>query len=165
MPVKSILVTHAGGMRFDAENDLGHRLTMDDADGGAGPSPIQTLLAALAGCAGMDVLSILAKKRQEVTGYTIETRADQRDEYPRVFTRLDVTHVLKGPSLDVGAVRRAIELSALKYCPVSAMLSAGTVELHHRYRVTGSDGVPQEGEVVVRGPAAPAVVAVDRPAT
>lgn len=161
MPVKSIRVTHAGAMRFDARNDLGHRLTMDDAEGGAGPSPIQTLLAALAGCAGMDVISILAKKRQEVSGYSIETTADQRDEYPRVFTRMDVVHVVEGPALDTTAVRRAIELSALKYCPVSAMLCAGTVELHHRYRVLRPDGTVDEGEVVVRGPGAPAIVAAE----
>ena len=161
MPVKSIRVTHAGAMRFDAENALGHRLTMDDAEGGAGPSPIQTLLAALAGCAGMDVISILAKKRQEVTGYAIETTAQQRDEYPKVFTRMDVTHVVEGPSLDAVAVRRAVQLSALKYCPVSAMLCAGTVELHHLYRVVRPDGTTDEGEVVVRGPGAPAVVSVE----
>jgi putative redox protein len=161
MTVKSILVTHAGGMRFTAENALGHRLTMDDAEGGGGPSPIQTLLAALAGCTGMDVISILQKKRQAITAYTIETTADQRDEYPMVFTRMDVIHVIEGDAIDVTAVRRAIELSALKYCPVSAMLCAGTVELHHRYRVVTPDGTTNEGEVVVRGPGAPAVVGVE----
>lgn len=154
MTRKSVVVTHEGGMRFGAENELGRRLTMDDAAGGGGPSPIQTLLAALAGCTGTDVVSILQKKRQVVTAYRIEADAQQRDAYPKVFTRLDVVHVVEGPDVDVVAVRRAIGLSARKYCPISAMLAAGTVEVHHRYRVVRLDGSHEEGEVAVDGPRA-----------
>jgi putative redox protein len=161
MTRKSIVVTHEGGMRFGAANALGHRLTMDDAEGGAGPSPIQTLLASLGGCTGMDVISILRKKRQELTSYTIETSAEQREAYPRLFTRVDVVPVVEGPANDPTAVARAIELSALKYCPVSAMLCAGTAEVHHRYRIVVAGAPAIEGEVVVRGPGAPAVVAVE----
>jgi putative redox protein len=160
MTQKSIVVTHNGGMRFTAENDEGRTLVMDDSEGGGGPSPIQTLLASLAGCTGMDVISILRKKRQDVTGYTIETTADQRSEYPMVFTRMDVVHVVEGNGIDESAVRRAVELSALKYCPVSAMLCAGTAELHHRYRIRDAAArTVTEGEVAVRGPGAPAEVA------
>jgi putative redox protein len=155
MTVKSIVVTHEGGMRFTAENALGRTLVMDDTEGGGGPSPIDTLLASLGGCTGMDVIAILVKKRQTISRYTVETTAIQRDDaYPKVFTRMDVTHVVEGPGVDTTAVRRAIELSALKYCPVSAMLCAGTVEVHHRFRVVRPDGGVEEGEVVVRGPGA-----------
>jgi putative redox protein len=134
---------------------------MDDGPDGDGPSPIQTLLASLAGCTGMDVILILRKKRQDVTGYTIETTADQREEYPMVFTRMDVIHVVEGNRIEEAAVRRAVELSALKYCPVSAMLCAGTAEVHHRYRIRdAATGAETEGEVAVRGPGAPAEVAV-----
>ena len=160
MTVKAVTVAHRGGMRFTATNPQGHSLTMDDADGGGGPGPTEAVLAALAGCTGMDVISILRKKRQELTTYGLEARADQRDDYPQVFTRVDLVHVVEGPAVDETAVRRAVELSALKYCPVSAMLSAGTVEVHHHYRILRPDGTAAEGEVVVRGPGAPAVVAV-----
>jgi putative redox protein len=62
-------------------------------------------------------------------------------------------HIVEGPAVDEAAVRRAIELSATKYCSVAAMLSAGTVEIHHRYRIAGPDGAaPIEGEVMVSGP-------------
>jgi len=161
MTLKSIAVRHEGAMRFVAENGAGLTLVMDDAEGGGGPSPLETMLAAVAGCTAMDVISILRKKRQEVTRYDVQTVADQRDDpYPKVFTRMDIVHVLEGPELDPGAVRRAVELSALKYCPVSAMLCAGTVEMHHAYRIVRPDGTVEDGEVVVRGPgAAPVALA------
>ena len=60
-------------------------------------------------------------------------------------------HLVEGPAIDESAVRRAIELSATRYCSVAAMLSAGTVEIHHRYRILGG-AAPIEGEVVVTGP-------------
>ncbi len=102
----------------------------------------------------MDVVSILDKKRQPVVDYRIAVSANQRDEYPQVLTRIDVLHDVAGPRLTEAGVRRAIELSALKYCPVNAMLSAGETEIHHRYVVRGTGDVPfeAEGEVVVTGP-------------
>lgn len=157
MGTKSVVVRHEDGMRFTGVTPAGRTTTMDDAEGGGGPSPIDTLLIALAGCTAMDVLSILRKKRLEVTAYAVETTAIQREDYPMVFTRMDVIHVVAGPALDTAGVRRAVELSALKYCPVSAMLCAGTVELHHRFRIERPGVAPEEGEVVVRGPGAPAI--------
>jgi putative redox protein len=101
----------------------------------------------------MDVMSILQKKRQDVTRYEVSVSADQRDSNPAIYTRADVVHLVEGPAIDEAAVRRAIELSATKYCSVAAMLSAGTVEIHHRYRIVGPDGAaPIEGEVLVTGP-------------
>jgi putative redox protein len=101
----------------------------------------------------MDVISILKKKRQVVTGYEVSVTADQRDAQPAIYTRADVVHLVEGPAVDEAAVRRAIELSATKYCSVGAMLSAGTVEIHHRYRIVGPGGAdPIEGEVMVAGP-------------
>jgi hypothetical protein len=75
-------------------------------------------------------------------------------------------HIVEGPAVDEAAVRRAIELSATKYCSVAAMLSAGTVEIHHRYRIVGPDAAaPIEGEVVVSGPHAdPDAMAKPQPA-
>jgi putative redox protein len=102
------------------------------------------------------VISILRKKRVACTGYRVETTAEQAETYPMVFTRVDVVHVVEGESLSPTAVHRAVELSALKYCPVSAMLAAGTVEIHHHYRLVSPDGSTSEAECVIRGPNAPA---------
>ena len=79
----------------------------------------------------------------------------QREEYPQVFTRIDLIHDVIGPGVTEAGVRRCIELSATKYCPVSAMLSMGETEIHHGYRIenTGADPFTALGEVVVTGPA------------
>ena len=157
MMLKRALVTWNGAMRFTGSNDDGRTLVLDDRDGGGGPSPLQGLLMSLAGCSAMDVISILEKKRQRVTSYAVEVEGDQREAYPRIFPRMTITHVLEGPALDEVAVRRAIYLSATKYCPVSATISAGPTEIHHRFRIIRSavpDGEAREaeGEVVVTGP-------------
>lgn len=156
MTVKQVTATLEGSMRFRAGNAAGRTIVMDDYEGGGGPSPIETVLAALAGCTGMDVVSILRKKRVPFTRYTIETRADQAETYPMVFTRVDIVHVVEGEGISPDAVHRAVELSALKYCPVSAMLAAGTTEVHHGYRIVAPDGTTTDAECVVRGPNAPA---------
>ncbi|HEU0244329.1 MAG TPA: OsmC family protein [Candidatus Limnocylindrales bacterium] len=156
MTQKQLTATLDGNMRFTAVNPAGRTLVMDDYEGGGGPSPIETILASLAGCTGMDVVSILRKKRVPFTGYRVETTADQVETYPQVFTRVDVTHVVEGTGISPEAVHRAVELSALKYCPVSAMLAAGTVEIHHGYRIVAPDGTATDAECVVRGPHAPA---------
>ena len=158
MTVKSITTTLDGNMRFTAVNPAGRTLVMDDYEGGGGPSPIETILASLAGCTGMDVVSILRKKRVAFTGYRVETIADQQEDYPQVFRRVDVIHVVEGEAINADAVRRAVELSALKYCPVSAMLAAGTVEIRHSFRIVAPDGSSAEEQCVVRGPNAPAEV-------
>jgi putative redox protein len=154
--VKSSVARYEGtGVRFTATTGSGHAIVLDDGEGNTGPRPVELLLAGQAGCTAMDVISILLKKRQVVTRYEVSVTADQRDEQPAVFTRADVVHLVEGPALDEAAVRRSIELSATKYCSVAAMLSAGTVEIHHRYRILGADGAaPIEGEVLVTGPGA-----------
>jgi putative redox protein len=108
----------------------------------------------------MDVVSLLVKKRQPFVAYAVEARGRQQDEYPQVFTWIELVHVVEGTGVDEAAVRRCIELSATKYCPISAMVSAGPTELHHRYRIEDpiGDGVApsvREGEVMVTGPYAP----------
>jgi putative redox protein len=146
---------HDGGMRFTLRTGSGHDLILDDGVGDAGPRPTETLVAALVACTAMDVASLLAKKRQVVTSYTIDALAHQRDEYPQVFTRIDLTHVVEGPGVAIAAVKRCIELSASRYCPISAMISAGPTEIHHRYRVRDSATASSrwmEGEVMVTGP-------------
>jgi putative redox protein len=155
--VKTSVARYEGiGLRFTVRTGSGHELVLDDGAGNTGPRPVEMLLVGQVGCTGMDVISILQKKRQVVTRYEVSVTADQRDEpQPAIFTRADVVHLVEGPAVDEAAVRRAIELSATRYCSVAAMLSAGTVEIHHRYRIVGPDGAaPIEGEVIVTGPAA-----------
>jgi putative redox protein len=141
-------------MRFEAATGTGRMIAFGDQLTDNELSPVETVLAALAACSAMDVVSILEKKRQVVTAYRIEVAGDQRAEYPQVYTRIDVTHVVEGTVLLEHAVRRAVELSASKYCPVNAMLSAGATEVHHRYRMrcTGVETSEAEGEVIVTGP-------------
>lgn len=110
------------GRQFVAESGTGHALVMDDANGHTGPKPIELALLALGGCTGFDVISILRKKRQKVTGYEIEIRADQNPEPPAYFTRVEIKHRLRG-KIDPEAVEKAIHLSETKYCSVGAMIS------------------------------------------
>jgi putative redox protein len=120
-------------------------------------SPVESVVASLAACTAMDVISILEKKRQQIDSYTIEARAEQRDAFPQVLTRVEITHAIEGTVVLEQAVRRAVELSATKYCPISAMLASGATEIHHRFRMrcTGAEPKEAEGEVVVTGPFRP----------
>jgi putative redox protein len=147
-------VVYTGGLRFEARTGTGRDLVFGDETQLSEQSPVELLVAAVAACAGMDVAAILAKKRQVVESYEIEVQAQQRDEYPQVLTTIDILHVVTGPDVTEEAIRRCIELSATKYCPVNAMLSAGATAVHHRYRVrnTGNKPFEAEGEVIVTGP-------------
>lgn len=147
-------VVYTGGLRFEVRTGSGRDLVFGEQPEVNEHSPVEILVAAVAACAGMDVAAILARKRQVPESYEIEVQAVQRDEYPQVLTTIDVLHVVAGPKVTQEAIRRCIELSATKYCPVNAMLSAGATAVHHRYRVrnTGSTPFEAEGEVIVTGP-------------
>ena len=136
--IRTATVTWQDGLAFEAEVGSGHAVTMDAAalHGGQdrGPSPMELLLAALGGCTGIDVLSILRKMRQDVTGYRVEVRGTRRDEHPQVFTEIEIEHVVRGRGLDPKQVGRAVELSATRYCSVSAMLGA-SADVRHTFRI------------------------------
>jgi len=140
--VRTAVIRHEGGMRFATVTGTGREPVFGDAAGEGELSPVETVLAALAACSAMDVVSIALKKRQGFTRYEIRVTGDQRDEYPRVYARIDVLHEVEGPGVSVEAIRRCIELSALRYCPVNAMVSAGSTEVHHAYRVIGTGPEP-----------------------
>ena len=147
-------LVHDGGTRFTATTGSGRTIVFGGAAQNGELSPVETVAASLAACSAMDVVSILEKKRQVWDVYRVEIAADQRKEYPQVYTRIDVTHIVEGTVVLEAAVRRAVELSASKYCPVNAMISAGATEVHHHFRMrcTGAEPKEAEGEVIVTGP-------------
>jgi putative redox protein len=141
------------GLRLIARTGSGHTIVMDSADGDAGPRPAELLVVAQAGCTAMDVIAILRKKRQAFTRYEVRVVADQRDDPPpHVFDRIRIVHLVEG-DVDVEAVRRAIELSATKYCTVGANLASGVAEIQHAYIVRDAAGEEHDGTVVTTGPA------------
>ena len=140
-------------MRVDARTGTGFDLTFDTDAGEptrAGPSPTESLLAALAACTAMDVGSILRKKRQPPDSYRIAVTGQKTDEHPQVYTSIVVEHLVSG-DVDPEALRRSVELSATAYCPVSAMLSH-SVRIEHRYRLTRPDGREVSAVVAMTGP-------------
>jgi len=130
---------YAGGEAFVAETQSGHALVTSFAhEARSAASPMELLLVALGGCTGADVVSILEKKRQRVTGYDIEVLAERRAEHPRIYTRIEVIHRVRGHHVDEKAVQHAVELSETKYCSVSGMLRAAA-EISMRYEITNED--------------------------
>ena len=129
------------GMVFRGTAGSGHELLMDSAPASGGENrgfrPMELLAIGLAGCTGMDVISILRKMRQEVTNYEVKVSGDRRDEHPRIFTGITVTHVVTGRSLNPQNVARAVELSATRYCPASATISKAT-PIKHEYVIVES---------------------------
>ena len=140
--VRRATVSLQSGMLFRAEAGSGHSLMLDanPAHGGQGGgfSPMELLLVGLGGCTGMDVIAILRKMRQDVRDYRVEIEGVRRDEHPQVYTRIKVVHVVRGRELDPKLVGRAVELSATRYCPASAMLGASS-EVEHEFRIEEID--------------------------
>ena len=83
--------------------------------------PMELLAIGLAGCTAMDVISILQKKKQEITGFEVQVHADRAEEHPRVFTKIGIEYIVNGRNVERTAVERAVQLSAEKYCPAQAM--------------------------------------------
>jgi putative redox protein len=138
---KLCLTTVEGtGRQFLAQSGTGHAFVMDDADGHTGPKPIEAALLALGGCTAFDVINILRKKRQTVTGYEIELKADQNPEPPAYFTRVEIRHKLRG-QIDPKAVKAAIHLSETKYCSVGAMISK-TAKIETTFEIL-PEGTPE----------------------
>ncbi|MGH2428361.1 MAG: OsmC family protein [Candidatus Limnocylindria bacterium] len=152
------------GLRLTALTGSGYTLVMDSTEGDTGPRPAELLMVALAGCTAMDVVSILRKKRQSLRRYEVRVVGTQRDDPPpHVFEHVRVIHVVDG-DVEVQAVRRAIELSATKYCTVSGNLTSGVTEIHHALFVRATAGEEHYGDVVVTGPGQSPDMARRRPA-
>ena len=97
-------------------------------------NPVRMLLLSLGACTAMDVISILRKKRQAVTGYEIRLHGERRAEHPRIFLRIEVVHRVRGHGVSAAAVEEAVQLSVTKYCSVSGQI-APTAAITHRVEV------------------------------
>ena len=126
------------GVAFVGESGSGHAVVIDGAPeaGGrnVGPRPMETLLIGLGACSAFDVVMILRKARQTVADCRVELEAERADAVPAVFTRIHMVFVVSGAGLRESAVRRAVDLSAEKYCSATAMLRT-SVEITHEYRI------------------------------
>ena len=121
------------GMRFSVESGSGHSVMLD-GEHDAGYSPMELVLASLAGCSGISVISIVLKKQQVVKDYEVRIEGIRAETYPLVFTSITVEHILTGHNIRPEAVERAIELAETRYCPVSVMLGK-VINLKHTYQI------------------------------
>jgi putative redox protein len=101
--------------------------------------PMELIAIGLAGCTAMDTISILLKKRQDVTAFDVIAHAERAEDYPKVFTHITLEYQIEGRQIDPAAVERAIELSATKYCPAQAMLEK-SVKIEHKFTIKESGG-------------------------
>lgn len=118
------------GMRFVGTADTGFDVVMDSSvsvgGNNSGPRPMELILIGLCGCTAMDVISILRKKRQEVSKLEVRAHAGRADKHPKVFTDIELEYIVTGKDINPKAVERSIQLSADPYCPAQAMLGQVT---------------------------------------
>jgi len=128
-------VEYAGNDFFVATTASGHAQVLDiDGQRSAASGPFELVQIALAGCTGADVISVLKKKRQQVTSYRVEVRATRREEHPRSYQRIDVKHIVRGHGVSEKAVEHAVQLSTEKYCGVISSLRP-TVEIEATWEI------------------------------
>ncbi len=134
-------VTWKGNLAFEGIAPSGKAVMMDSASGAErlGPGPMELVAMSLAGCTAMDVISILEKKKQQVTAFEVRVHAERAEDYPKVYTRVELVYEVTGHGLDEAAVLRAVELSIQKYCPVHAMLGQA-FPISQRYVVFEDEG-------------------------
>lgn len=127
-----------GRMTFEGMADTGFSLPLGSEPGVGGDNdgfrPMELIAIGLAGCTAMDVISILSKKRQEVTDFEVIVDAGRADEHPKVFTNARIDYLVSGHNVDEAAVIRSIELSTLRYCPAQAMLGQ-IMPIELRYQI------------------------------
>ena len=133
------------GAMFVGESSSGHAVVMDGSPdlGGRnlGPRPMEMLLIGTGGCSTYDVMSMLRKSRQKVVDCKVDIEAERADAVPAVFTRINMHFIVSGVGLKENHVKRAVELSAEKYCSASIMLGAAGVEMSHSYEIVEFEAV------------------------
>lgn len=132
------MVKWIDGVSFVAETGSGHALVMDGAPEGGGrnlgPRPMEMVLLGTGGCSAYDVVVILKKSGQEISGCSVELKAERADTDPKIFTRIHMHFVLRGKNLKKSMVESAIKLSQQKYCSASIMLGK-TAAITHDYEI------------------------------
>lgn len=132
-------VQWTGNASFKAESETGHSVQMDGPPdhGGEnlGPRPMEMLLMGMGGCASFDVMSMLKKGRQDVVSCVAELEAERADAVPAVFTKIHLNFIVSGRKLKEAQVKRAVSLSAEKYCSASIMMEKAGVEVSHSFIV------------------------------
>ena len=136
--MKNAKVKLVKGLQFVGTASSGHAIVMDGDPGVGGdntaPRPIELLLIGIGGCSGMDIASILRKKRQNFTGLDININGIQADNHPKKFNEIELEFVVRGKNISEEAVKRAVELSMNKYCSVKATLE-GTAKIQFFYKI------------------------------
>lgn len=126
------------GKEFDVATGSGHHVTIDASEKGGGknhgPSPMELVLVGLAGCTAIDVIDILKKKRERVTGLDVRVDGERADTTPAVYNNIEICYVVRGNGVSSQAVESAIHLSETKYCSVGAMLGK-TAKIKTRYKI------------------------------
>ena len=129
------IIKFSGDDLFIGITPSGHAQVLDtDSERASAASPMELLLIALGSCTGVDVISILKKKRQQVTDYRVEVSGQRRPKHPHAYTEMQVRHILRGRNLSAKAVAQAVELSEAKYCSVAATLRP-TVEIVSSFEI------------------------------
>lgn len=122
-------------LEFRAQTGAGYSFAMRSPASTEGATPMEFLLAGVAGCTGMDVISVLHKKRQKVHGLEVQIEGMQAGGAPNVFTAVTITYIVQGEEIDSAAVEHAIELSQTKYCSASIMFKRAGVEITTNYLI------------------------------
>ena len=143
------LLTWTGpGMRMIGEVNGSPGVVIDSRGGTygthTGPTPMELVLLGLAGCTGMDVISILEKMRQPMTNLQVRVSAERADSHPKVYTSIHVEYIVYGEGVEESALERAIELSETRYCSVSAMLRE-SAEITNSFRIVDEPGPYEPG--------------------
>jgi putative redox protein len=136
-------VTYTSGLQFVGGASSGHAIVMDGDTGFGGNNtglrPMELLLVSLGGCTGMDVISIMKKKQQDVTGFEININGQKAENHPKKFTDITIEYIVRGRGISEEALKKSIDLSMNKYCSIKAALE-GTAKISFSYRIIQEQG-------------------------
>jgi putative redox protein len=127
-----------GGGAFIGRNATGGTVQIGKIDDCPGVGPMELILVGLAGCTGIDIVDILAKKREKITAFKVKVRGKPAEDFPKIYREIEVTYLIWGDEINLTSVEKAIKLSEEKYCSVSLMLKP-VAEIRSNYRIYASN--------------------------
>ena len=134
----SVQAHNIGEGTFKINTQSGHSIVLSSVTEDQGPRPMEMLLVALAGCAGVGISGILQKMRQDVTAYEMRVHGERTEKDPKVFTHITVEHIFTGRNLQPASIQRAIELDTNNYCGVNVMLSS-SAKIEHSFQIRAAE--------------------------